>query len=159
VTHRKHIYKHYLQSLKFQQCKRKQWRRCCSGLWRRVVSYVDATFLRNTVSIFRTEDKSSMFLLCWCLPSSPHGVTTHKNNIDIFTAERSSNLTKAMAFQWAKHNSSKGKDNSSYILYYVQKKLPIREVPGSNNGPETGYPDWSFRGLPQSRHGSSGIVP
>jgi hypothetical protein len=28
----------------------------------------------------------------WYLPTSPHGVTTQKNNIDFFTAVRTSNL-------------------------------------------------------------------
>jgi hypothetical protein len=30
--------------------------------------------------------------------------------------------------------------------------------PGSNLGPKTGFPDWRFRGFPQSLQGNTGIV-
>jgi hypothetical protein len=41
----------------------------------------------HTASIFRAEDGSNMYL-----PTSPHGVTAKKTNIDIFNAVRTSNL-------------------------------------------------------------------
>jgi hypothetical protein len=37
--------------------------------------------------------------------------------------------------------------------------LPIREVPGSNLGPETGYHDRGFSWFPQSLQANAGIVP
>lgn len=37
--------------------------------------------------------------------------------------------------------------------------LYIRKVPGSNPGPETGYPDYGFCGFPQSPQLNTGIVP
>jgi hypothetical protein len=33
-----------------------------------------------------------MFFNSWCLPTSPHGDTTKKTNIDIPTAARTSNI-------------------------------------------------------------------
>jgi hypothetical protein len=48
-------------------------------------------FIRNVGSIFRTphfspEDGGSVFLRNMDLSTSPHGVTTHETNTDIFTA-------------------------------------------------------------------------
>jgi hypothetical protein len=47
---------------------------------------------KHTVSIFRAEDGDCMCLrnivICLC----PHGITTEKTNINIFTAGRNSNL-------------------------------------------------------------------
>jgi hypothetical protein len=31
-------------------------------------------------------------LVCWYVPASPHNITTHKTNVDIFTALKTSNL-------------------------------------------------------------------
>jgi hypothetical protein len=36
--------------------------------------------------------------------------------------------------------------------------IRIREVPGSNLGPETGDTDWGFRGYPQSLQANAGVV-
>jgi hypothetical protein len=41
---------------------------------------------------FRPEDGNYVSPKCWYLPMSPHGVTV-QNNIDVFTAVRTSNLT------------------------------------------------------------------
>jgi hypothetical protein len=43
---------------------------------------------RLTVTIFRAEDGDNVFPKRWYLHTSPHGVTTQKTNIDIFTAVR-----------------------------------------------------------------------
>jgi hypothetical protein len=37
--------------------------------------------------------------------------------------------------------------------------LPTREVPGSKLGPEIGYPDYGFRGIPQFLQGHAGLEP
>jgi hypothetical protein len=42
---------------------------------------------------------------------------------------------------------------------YVVFLIRIREVPGSNLGPETGYSDWGFCGFSQSLLASSVMVP
>jgi hypothetical protein len=78
--------------------------RCSSGLWRRVDSQADTNVSEKhtpTVSIFRAETYclhlqgqkwNYVFPKRWCLPTSPHGVTSHKNVV-IFTAVRTSDLT------------------------------------------------------------------
>jgi hypothetical protein len=35
-------------------------------------------------------------LKCWCLPTSPQGITTQKTNTDIFTAMRTSNFIQVL---------------------------------------------------------------
>jgi hypothetical protein len=47
----------------------------------------------------------------------------------------------------------------SVVLEWLTLLLRIREVPGSNISPETGYPYWFFRGCPQSLQANAGIVP
>jgi hypothetical protein len=44
-----------------------------------------------------------------------------------------------------------GHHNSEDQPRLVEAKwLAYRKIPGSNIGPETAYPDWGFRGVPQS---------
>jgi hypothetical protein len=45
------------------------------------------------------------------------------------------------------------------VVEYLARLLRIREVLGSNVGPETGYPDFYFRDFPQSLQASAGTVP
>jgi hypothetical protein len=44
----------------------------------------------------------------------------------------------------------------NFVVEWLALLLCIREVPGSNLGPETGYPDWGF---PQSFQANTEIVP
>jgi hypothetical protein len=39
---------------------------------------------------------------------------------------------------------------SKVVVEWLALLTRIREVPGSNLSPEIGYPDWGFRGFPQS---------
>jgi hypothetical protein len=45
------------------------------------------------------------------------------------------------------------------MVKWLKLLLRIREVPGSNLGPKTGYPDWRFSRFPQSLQANAGIVP
>jgi hypothetical protein len=45
------------------------------------------------------------------------------------------------------------------VVKWLTILLRIREVPDSNTGPQTGYPDWRFRGFPQHLQANAGIVP
>jgi hypothetical protein len=61
------------------------WRLCCSGLWRRV----DSGLKMETVCFSET---------LVCIPKSPNSVTTQKNNLVIFIAETTANLTQIYDF-------------------------------------------------------------
>jgi hypothetical protein len=65
---------------------------------RRVDLYVDANVSEEyNASIIRTEEQY-IPPKRWYLPASPHGVTTQKDNIEIFAAVRTSNLTAQAMF-------------------------------------------------------------
>jgi hypothetical protein len=44
------------------------------------------------------------------------------------------------------------------VVKWLTLLLRIRDFSGSNLGPETGFPDWDFRGFPQSLQANAGIV-
>jgi hypothetical protein len=48
---------------------------------------------------------------------------------------------------------------SNVVVEWLTFLLRIREVPGSNLGPEAGYLDRGFCGLSQSLQANSGITP
>jgi hypothetical protein len=47
--------------------------------------------------------------------------------------------------------------SSNVVVEWLPLLLRIREVPDTSLGPKTGYPDWRFRGFPQSYHANDGI--
>jgi hypothetical protein len=47
----------------------------------------------------------------------------------------------------------------TFVVEVLTVLLHIREVPGSNLGPRTGYSDGGFRSLPQTLQADVGIVP
>jgi hypothetical protein len=64
------------------------------------------------------------------------------------------------------HNSSLNYINIRVFVYsylvaaeYLTFLLRIREAPGSNLGPENGYPGWGFRGFPHTLQANARTVP
>jgi hypothetical protein len=45
------------------------------------------------------------------------------------------------------------------MVEWLPHLLHTLDVPGSNLGPEAGYPDWDFRGFPLSLQANARMVP
>jgi hypothetical protein len=56
-------------------------------------------------------------------------------------------------------NHRSDKNVTNIVVQWLTPLVSIWEIPGSNLGPETGYPDWDFRVFLQSLQMNVGIVP
>jgi hypothetical protein len=85
------------KNVKFHSKRNKSCRCCCFGLWRRVDLQVDANvpekYTLSSSSLQSWRWRHYVSPKRWYLQTSSHGVTTQKNNIGIFTAFRTLNLT------------------------------------------------------------------
>jgi hypothetical protein len=61
-------------------------------------SYLGRYIQTQPRTLVSPEDGDNVSLKHWYLPASPHGSTTQKTNINIFTAMRTSNLCKNVVY-------------------------------------------------------------
>jgi hypothetical protein len=130
----------------------------------------------TTTLVFRDFSLSLQQMLGHCLKSRPRPlpstsfpvhnllVTPFIRRCIVWVSELKASLNKLQtndsgAACRLHHVATSAHISLNVVIEWLTLLPPIREVLVSNLFPETGYPDWCFRGFPQSLQENAGTVP